>query len=165
MAFSQAHQTIQHFHSHPVCSLSLTMDHSATWERSGSVVGFVDTSIPKYNGRCTLAARCSSGRGGERSDARERTARLSAEADVPSLRAQVTPTGVPPTVDHHALADSVACCGTVSVTNRTFGQPCFLEVGQVSAGANSLARLGSNTTELHVECECRHAHRDDCDRG
>ena len=38
----------------------------------------------------------------------ERTARLSAEADLQSLRAQVTPMGVPPTVDHNALADSVA---------------------------------------------------------
>ena len=38
----------------------------------------------------------------------EGTARLSAEADFQSLRAQVTPTGVPPTVDHNALADSVA---------------------------------------------------------
>ena len=38
----------------------------------------------------------------------ERTARLSAEADFQSLRAQVTPMGVPPTVDHNALADSVA---------------------------------------------------------
>ena len=37
-----------------------------------------------------------------------RTARLSAEADVQSLRAQVTLTSVPPTVDHTALADSVA---------------------------------------------------------
>ena len=38
----------------------------------------------------------------------ERTARLNAEADLQSLRAQVTPTGVPPTVDHAALAPSVA---------------------------------------------------------
>ena len=62
----------------------------------------------------------------------ERTARLSAEADLQLLRAQVTPTSVPPTVDHTALADSVARgCGTVCVTNRTSGQPCFFEVGQV----------------------------------
>ena len=38
----------------------------------------------------------------------ERTARLGAEADLQSLRAQVTPTVVPPTVDRNALADSVA---------------------------------------------------------
>ena len=38
----------------------------------------------------------------------ERTARLSAEADLQSLRAQVTPTVVPPTVDQNAVADSVA---------------------------------------------------------
>ena len=57
----------------------------------------------------------------------ERTARLGVEADLQSLRAQMTPTSVEPTVDHNALADSVErCCGTVSVTNRTSGQPCFL---------------------------------------
>ena len=63
----------------------------------------------------------------------ERTARLSAEADLWSLRVQVTPTSVPPTVDHNALADSVtrAVVAAHSVTNRTSGQPCFLEVGQV----------------------------------
>ena len=37
-----------------------------------------------------------------------RTARLSAEADLLSLRARVAPTSVPPTVDHNTLADSVA---------------------------------------------------------
>ena len=38
----------------------------------------------------------------------ERTAKLNAEADLQSLHAQVTPTGVPPTVDNTAVADSVA---------------------------------------------------------
>ena len=38
----------------------------------------------------------------------ERTARLNADADLQSSRAQVTPAGVPPTVDRAALADSVA---------------------------------------------------------
>ena len=38
----------------------------------------------------------------------EKTARLNAESDLQSLRAQMTPTGVPPTVDHTALAASVA---------------------------------------------------------
>ena len=38
----------------------------------------------------------------------ERTARLGAEADLQSLRAQVTPTVVPPIVDRNAPADSVA---------------------------------------------------------
>ena len=94
-AFGQAQETIPHFHSHLVCSLCLTIDQRATWWRSGSVV------VPDES---------TSGRGGERSDAR-----LSAVADLQSSRAQVTPTGVLPTVDHTALADSVAravcCCG------------------------------------------------------
>ena len=38
----------------------------------------------------------------------ERTARLSAEADLQSLRAQVTQTSVPPAADQNGLADSVA---------------------------------------------------------
>ena len=38
----------------------------------------------------------------------ERTARLRAEADLRSLRALLTPTSVPPTVDRNALADSAA---------------------------------------------------------
>ena len=55
-------------------------------------------------GRCPETARCSSD---ERPDA-GLTARLNAEADLRSSRAQLTPTGVAPTVDHTALADSVA---------------------------------------------------------
>ena len=87
----------------------------------------------------------------------ERTARLSAEADHQSLRAQVTPTSVPPTVDHAALESSVARSvvhGADSDPNRTSGQPCFFEVGQVPVRPNSLARLGSSATELHIGCEC-----------
>ena len=38
----------------------------------------------------------------------ERTARMNAESDLQSLRAQMTPMGVPQTVDHTALAASVA---------------------------------------------------------
>ena len=82
----------------------------------------------------------------------ERTARLKAEADLQSLRAQVTPTGVPPTVDRTAWAASVARA-VDGVTNRTAGQPCFLEVGQVPVGANSLAPLAGGAAELHLECE------------
>ena len=46
--------------------------------------------------------------GGENALMQERTARPNAEADLQSLRAQVTPTSVPPAVGHNALADSVA---------------------------------------------------------
>ena len=71
-ALSQAQKKQFHiFHSHPVCSLWLTTDHSATWWRRGSVVGVVDSTIQEYNRRCTSAARWLSGWSGERSDARE----------------------------------------------------------------------------------------------
>ena len=46
--------------------------------------------------------------GGQNALVQARTARLNSEADLQSLLAQVTPQGVPPTVDHNASADSVA---------------------------------------------------------
>ena len=106
-AFRQAQATIPHFHSHLVCSRCLTVDHSATWWLSGSVVGVValrsESTVEDALQR--LADRLAAV---ENALMQERTARLSAEADLQSLRAQVTPTSVPPTVDHNALADSVA---------------------------------------------------------
>ena len=54
--------------------------------------------------------------GVEKALTQERTARLNAEADLQSLRAQVTQTGVSPTVDHTASAASVA---TAVVASRT----------------------------------------------
>ena len=86
----------------------------------------------------------------------ERTAGPSAEADLQSLRAQVTPTSPTGCRPQRSggLSGSCCFCGAVSVANRTSGQPCCLEVGQVPVGGSSLAPLGSSTAEPHIECDC-----------
>ena len=58
------------------------------------------------------------------------------------------------------LSGACCCCGAVSVTNMTPGQPCFLELEQGPVGANSLARLRGGAAGPHLECERSHAHRD-----
>ena len=86
--------------------------------------------------------------GVEKALTQERTARLNAEADLQSLRAQVTQTGVSPTVDHTASAASLA---RAVVASRT--EPWDSRAFSKSVGANSQARLGGGAAEPHLECE------------
>ena len=72
----------------------------------------------------------------------ERTARLSAEADLQSLRAQVTPTVVPPIVDRNALADSVARA-VVAAQSASRAEPL------VSRAFSKLDKFWSERTRWH----------------
>ena len=118
------------------------MDQPVTWWRSGSVVVLSVEDALKQ-----LADRLA---GAENALMQERSAKLNAEADPQSLRAQVTPTGVTPTVDHTALADSVTRA-VVAAHEQNLWTPVLLHNGQVPVGANSLARRGCGTAELHIE--------------
>ena len=84
----------------------LTIVQPCTWWRSGAVEGLTPRSMSSIEeGLQELADRLA---GVEIALLQERTARMNAESDLQSLRAQMTPMGVPSTVDHTALAASVA---------------------------------------------------------
>ena len=70
----------------------------------------------------------------------ERTARLSAEADLQSLRAQVTLKSVLPTVNHDALADSAARAVVAARSaSRTEPLAAALSRSWTSSGRSELA--------------------------
>ena len=75
----------------------------------------------------------------------ERTARLNAESDLQSLRVQITPTGVPQTVDHTALAASVAqavvAARTASRTEPFDSLILRSRLGSTRSGMMPLSRL------------------------
>ena len=104
-AFSQAQETIPHSHSYPVCSRCVTILQHGSGADQLLVLLALRSKSTMEDALQRLADRLA---GVENALMQERTAKLSAEADLQSLRAHVTPTSVPPTVDHNALADSVA---------------------------------------------------------
>ena len=114
-------------------------------------------------GRCPETARCSSD---ERPDA-GLTARLNAEADLRSSHAQSTPTGVAPTVNHTASADSVACVVAAQTASRTelLDSRAFSKFDKFRSEPtrchDCAAVLQSYVSNTNADI----AHRDDCGRG